>query len=205
MVRGSFPRALLGARSDSVQALLPFAADGQDQQPRFTALGLQIREAIADWKPGFTVSVAFSGPVDGPSQVASAAREVKAVLETLSRFKRWGQVVAVPELGLTGLLAGATDERLVEFAHRHLGSLAEHDRERSASLIPTLRAYLETGEQQAAAKKLKIHPNTLRYRLDRIREITGAELDEPETRLNLAVAVRVQSLLGLLSEHEPTA
>jgi purine catabolism regulator len=42
-----------------------------------------------------------------------------------------------------------------------------------------------------------VHPNTLRYRLDRIREITGLELEDPETRLNLSVALRVQQLLGM--------
>ena len=63
--------------------------------------------------------------------------------------------------------------------------------------MATLRAYLETGEQQHAAQRLRVHPNTLRYRLDRIREITGLDLENPETRLNLAVAMRVQSLLGL--------
>ena len=35
------------------------------------------------------------------------------------------------------------------------------------------------------------------YRLDRIGEITGADLSDPETRLNLAVALRVQGLLDL--------
>jgi len=42
-----------------------------------------------------------------------------------------------------------------------------------------------------------VHPNTLRYRLDRIREIGGFELEDSETRLNLAVALRVQALLGM--------
>jgi DNA-binding PucR family transcriptional regulator len=42
-----------------------------------------------------------------------------------------------------------------------------------------------------------VHPNTLRYRLDRIREITSLDLEDPETRLNLAVALRVQQLLGM--------
>jgi len=72
----------------------------------------------------------------------------------------------------------------------------------AAAWWPPFEPTLETGEQQAAARKMKIHPNTLRYRLDRIREVTGAELEEPETRLNLAVALRVQSLLGLLSDDE---
>jgi len=129
--------------------------------------------------------------------VATAHREVRAVLDTLARFKRWSQVVAVPDLGLTGLLAGVSDDRLVEFAERHLGPLTEHDRTRSGNLLETLRAYLETGEQQAAARRLKVHPNTLRYRLDRIREVTGMELEDPETRLNLAVALRVHMLLAL--------
>jgi DNA-binding PucR family transcriptional regulator len=129
--------------------------------------------------------------------VETAHREVRAVLDTLARFKRWGQVVPVPEIGLTGLLAGVSDDRLVEFVKRHLGALAEHDRTRGGSLVPTLKAFLETGEQQAAARRLRIHPNTLRYRLDRIREVSGAELDDGETRLNLSVALRVQSLLGL--------
>ena len=127
----------------------------------------------------------------------TAHREVRAVLDTLARFKRWGQVVAVPEVGLTGLLAGVSDDRLVEFVKRHLGALSDHDRIRGGNLVPTLKAYLESGEQQAAARRLGVHPNTLRYRLDRIREISGVALDDSDTRLNLAVALRVKGLLGL--------
>jgi DNA-binding PucR family transcriptional regulator len=119
------------------------------------------------------------------------------VMDSLARFKRWAQVVAVPELGLTGLLAAVTDERLVDYSRRHLGPLMEHDHLRKGQLVATLRAYLETGEQQEAAKRLRVHPNTLRYRLDRIREISGLDLEDPETRLNLAVALRVQALLGM--------
>jgi PucR family transcriptional regulator, purine catabolism regulatory protein len=197
VLRASYARALISARSDSVEALLPLGLDGQDPQARVQAIGHQVRDAIAEWRPGFTVSVGFSAAVDAPGGVPTAHREVHAVLETLARFKRWGQVVAVPELGLTGLLAGLSDDRLVEFVNRHLGPLVDHDRARGGNLIATLKAYLESGEQQAAARRLRVHPNTLRYRLDRIREISGAELDDAETRLNLAVALRVQGLLGL--------
>ena len=197
VIRAGYPRALLGARSDSIMALLPLGLDGQVPQQRMHAMGVQLSDAVEDWRPGFTVSVGFSAPVDAPAGVGTAHREVRAVLDTLARFKRQGQVVAVPELGLTGLLAGVSDDRLVEFVNRHLGPLVEHDRARGGTLIPTLKAYLEEGEQQAAARRLRVHPNTLRYRLDRIREISGAELDDAETRLNLAVALQVQGLLGL--------
>src|SRR5712691_8366928 len=197
VVRTTYPRALVQGRSDQVVALLPLGPEVADHQARSHALGLQIRQAVADWKPGFTVSVGFSAPIEAPSSVAGALREVTSVMESLARFKRWSQVVAVPELGLTGLLAAVSDERLVDYSHRHLGPLVEHDQARKGALVATLRAYLETGEQQHAAHRLRVHPNTLRYRLDRIREITVLDLEDPETRLNLAVALRVQSLLGI--------
>ncbi len=197
VIKATYPRALLGGHSDSVIALLPLGVESRDQQARVHAVGLQVRQAMADWRPGFTVSVGFSAAVDAPEGVATAHREVRGVLDTLARFKRWSQVVAVPELGLTGLLAGVSDDRLVEFVNRHLGTLFEHDRARSGNLIATLKAFLEEGEQQAAARRLSVHPNTLRYRLDRIREISGTDLDDAETRLNLSVALRVQGLLGL--------
>jgi PucR family transcriptional regulator, purine catabolism regulatory protein len=196
VVRISYPRALVQGRSDQVVALLPLGSEVADYQVRAHALGLQIQQAIAEWKPGFTISVGFSGPTEAPTGVAGALREVTSVMESLARFKRWSQVIAVPELGLTGLLAAVTDERLVDYSRRHLGPLIEHDRLRKGNLVATLRAYLETGEQQHAAQKLRVHPNTLRYRLDRIREISGVDLEDPETRLNLAVALRVQALLG---------
>ncbi|HKB34700.1 MAG TPA: PucR family transcriptional regulator ligand-binding domain-containing protein [Candidatus Dormibacteraeota bacterium] len=196
VVRISYARALVQGRSDQVVALLPLGTEGGDYQVRAHALGLQIQQAIAEWKPGFTVSVGFSGPTEAPTGVAGALREVTSVMESLARFKRWSQVIAVPELGLTGLLAAVTDERLVDYSRRHLGPLIEHDSSRKGNLVATLRAYLETGEQQHAAQKLRVHPNTLRYRLDRIREISGVDLEDPETRLNLAVALRVQALLG---------
>ncbi|HEV3128863.1 MAG TPA: PucR family transcriptional regulator ligand-binding domain-containing protein, partial [Solirubrobacteraceae bacterium] len=197
VVRTSYPRSLVQGRSDSVVCLLPIGTEPGDHQSRVHALGIQVRQTIADWKPGFSVSVGFSGPTEAPAGVAAAQREVVSVMESLARFKRWGQVVAVPELGLTGLLAAVADERLIDYAQRLLGPLVEHDRARNGSLVSTLRAYLETGEQQEAAKRLRVHPNTLRYRLDRIREISGVDLEDSETRLNLAVALRVQSLLGM--------
>ena len=197
VVRASYPRALVQGRSDQVVSLIPLGTEGGDHQARSHALGLQVGQAVADWKPGFTVSVGFSGPAEAPAGIAGALREVSSVMESLARFKRWGQVVAVPELGLTGLLAAVTDERLVDYSRRHLGPLIAHDSARKGNLVQTLRAYLETGEQQQAAQRLRIHPNTLRYRLDRIREIVAVDLEDPETRLNLAVALRVQALLGM--------
>jgi purine catabolism regulator len=195
-VRAAHPTALVTAHSDAVLALLP-VADPTLLEAQAAALGQQVKQAVADWKPGFTVTVAFSGPAEAPIGLSAAHREVSAVMEALARFGRWDQVVFAPQLGLTGLLATLNASRLGEFVERHLGPLIAHERTKPGHLVETLNTYLEAGEQQEAARRLGVHPNTLRYRLDRIAEICKADLSEPETRLNLAIALRIQNLVQL--------
>jgi DNA-binding PucR family transcriptional regulator len=43
----------------------------------------------------------------------------------------------------------------------------------------------------AAAAKLHIHKNTLRYRLRRLTEIAGLDLSDPDTRLGLMLQLRI--------------
>src|SRR5215471_15687233 len=57
VIRATYPRSLLSARSDSVMALLPLGLDAQDHQARVQAIGAQVRDAVGEWRPGFTVSV----------------------------------------------------------------------------------------------------------------------------------------------------
>src|SRR5260370_9810949 len=76
VVRTSYPRALVQGRSDSVVSLLPLGTEPGDHQARGHALGIQVLQPIADWKPGFTVSVGFTGPADAPAGVAAARAEV---------------------------------------------------------------------------------------------------------------------------------
>ncbi|MEV6263886.1 helix-turn-helix domain-containing protein [Streptomyces sp. NPDC051784] len=59
-------------------------------------------------------------------------------------------------------------------------------------LVRSLGACLATGgDIPAAARRLLLHPNTLRYRLRRARERHGLDLDDPDVRLVLAMAVRL--------------
>src|SRR5436305_8178953 len=62
VVRMSYQRALVQGRSDQVVALLPLGTEAGDYQARSHALGLQVQQAITEWKPGFSVSVGFSAP-----------------------------------------------------------------------------------------------------------------------------------------------
>lgn len=79
-----------------------------------------------------------------------------------------------------------------------LGELVRHDRDHHSELVQTLTVYLESGgNYDRTADALMIHRSTLRYRLGRIREVTGRDLADPDSRLNLHVAVRARAAVAV--------
>lgn len=101
------------------------------------------------------------------------------------------------ELGLLRILDTSEDGvRLKRFIGEWLGVLIEHDAQHRTDLVRTLAAYLDSGgNYDRASADLVIHRSTLRYRLRRIRELCGLDLNDPETRLNLHIAVRARASL----------
>ena len=58
-----------------------------------------------------------------------------------------------------------------------------------------MRAWLDRpGQVQAVAAALGVHPQTVRYRLNKLRELFGERLEDPDARFELALALRVASL-----------
>ena len=83
----------------------------------------------------------------------------------------------------------------MRFYRETLGELTENTPQNS-EFIATLEAFFEEhGNLTRTAKRLHIHRNTLLYRMDRIREISGLDLDNPETRLAVHLALRIRRIL----------
>jgi DNA-binding PucR family transcriptional regulator len=83
------------------------------------------------------------------------------------------------------------------FLSEWLGALMTYDKEKGTELIKTLGRYLDFGgSYDQAANALNIHRSTLRYRLGRIRDITGLDLQDVNSRLNLHLATRVFDMVG---------
>lgn len=87
-----------------------------------------------------------------------------------------------------------------EAFHKVLGSLAEYDKAQNASLLNTLRAFLENNRSWVTTSlKLHIHKQTLVYRVRRIEEITGRSLDSTDDVSILWFALKSADLAGALS------
>ena len=84
---------------------------------------------------------------------------------------------------------------LLAFQEEILGPLLAYEGGRD--LIQTLEAYFEhNGNLTHAAEALFVHRNTLIYRLERIAGIAGLDLDKPETRLAVQLALHIYRMRG---------
>jgi len=76
-----------------------------------------------------------------------------------------------------------------------LASLVAYDNENNTELVGTLEAFFaQNTNVSRTAKALYVHRNTLTYRLQRIVEISGFDLDDAESRLAFQVALKVHHL-----------
>jgi PucR C-terminal helix-turn-helix domain len=100
-----------------------------------------------------------------------------------------GLVVAEDHLG--ALLLSADPALAADLARSRLAPLAALAPGARRRLEVTLRAWLDRpGQVQAVAAALGVHPQTVRYRLKQLRELFGNRLEEPESRFELALALR---------------
>ena len=82
--------------------------------------------------------------------------------------------------------------------HPALAQLRQYDRAYSAELYKTLKSYLYWGQNMsAAAEKLYIHRTTFCRRMDKIRELTGIDLDHADTILLLQLSFSLEEKMNI--------
>lgn len=103
----------------------------------------------------------------------------------------------IGDLGVYQLILSLNDrEKLAQFCKHTLGALIDYDLRQNADLIKTLEAFFTChGNLSQTAEMLIVHRNTLLYRMNRINEIADIDLNRPETRLALHLALTIQRLI----------
>lgn len=153
---------------------------------------------------GGTCRIGVGGICEQPADFPRSYREAQFALKMQAVTKSAAQIVEFDRLGIYRLLSEVEDTAGVErFVWSWLGSLLDYDSRKRSDLVDTLTEYLECGgSYDAAARSLSVHRNTLKYRLQRIREISGHDLSCPDTRFNLQLATRAwRTLIGLREQR----
>ncbi|HEY4409835.1 MAG TPA: helix-turn-helix domain-containing protein [Acidimicrobiia bacterium] len=159
----------------------------------------ELAEALAAEFPSGSVSVGVGGRCDRPADFPRSTREAFVALGVRQASRQPSGFTAYDGLGIYRILAGGEHNAEVEgFVREWLGPLLDYDAAHGAELVKTLSTYLECGgNYDETADGLAIHRSTLRYRLQRIREVSGLDLGDVDARFNLHAATRAWRVLGL--------
>ncbi|WP_339134947.1 helix-turn-helix domain-containing protein [Streptomyces sp. f51] len=156
-----------------------------------------LHEALARDTGTRSGTIGVSAPCDSLEDIPHHYEEAQRALEVrLHSRDRYGTTF-FDELGLYRILGPGNDYRELEtFVQEWLGQLIDYDSQHQAAMVETLSRYFDCGgNYDETADSLAIHRSTLRYRLQRIRDISGHDLANVEDRLNLQVATRVWKIV----------
>jgi len=158
-----------------------------------------LREALLPELGDGRCLLAVGSPSDRPAQIPRSHREAQLAAGLQSNAVA-AAVITWEDLGIYRILSNVEDFVGVEsFMTDQLGRILEYDEKKGSNLVETLFHYLECGGSYAdTCEALSVHRNTLKYRLQRIRDVAGCDLSDGPTRFDLQLATRAwQVLRGL--------
>jgi hypothetical protein len=180
--------ALLG---DTAYGLVPAPQDHEAGEEGAMRIASDFLDRIGA-RTGAVIGIGPSGAdAGGLARARSGADRVLRVLRSQESGRRVARLADVHVEALLhelrDIVAARGDEPTGPIAR-----LAAYDRRRGANLIETLRAWLDAfGDISVAAAAVHVHPNTFRYRLNRLAEVGGIDLTSPEARFAAMLQLRV--------------
>ncbi len=156
---------------------------------RVSSLARHLEEKVQDYANG-AVGVGTSG--ENFLHIHRSYEEASAAISMGARLNLRGPCFDYATLAPYELVSCmAHCKKTGDFGRNLVEKVIAYDALRDGDLFLTLEAYLDLyGKRKAAAKRLNIHPNTLDYRVKRIREITQVDFDDPNVRLVMHVWVK---------------
>ena len=135
----------------------------------------------------------------GLEQVYKSMQDAEKAIEIGTMFNK-NNIVFFEDLGIYKIFCKEhLNEELNKFYKETLLVLVEYDQKKNTELVKTLQIYFETnGNLKKTSGILFTHYNTVLYRMQRIKEITGRDVENPEDRFNLETALKIMNILKCL-------
>ena len=158
-------------------------------------LGRRIEEQVKTEYPDGHLIAGLSGPALTLSEWPQVYDEALQAMQLGERLQI-KRVVQFSSLGVYQLLVQLEEFPTVRsFTDQVIGPLVDYDEQHNSSLVKTIDAYFDHhGNISQTAESLFIHRNTLLYRLERIQELTGHDLNQSNMRLALHLSLKLWQL-----------
>ena len=185
------PRCATALVGDVAYGLVPVARDGDGQE-----CAVRIATDFLDRIGNRVPAVVGVGPV---AQDTAGLADARASADRALRVLRAGtggglRVARLSDVHVESLMLELRD-LVAARGDRPTGPVAKllaYDEQHNTNMVETLRAWLDAfGDVIAASAAVYVHPNTFRYRLRRLSEVSGIDLADPETRFAAMLQLRV--------------
>jgi len=191
-----------GGEAAEIAAIVP-AED--DERLARAAAGLA-RE-LEDSLQGFHLTTGRSRRCADPVDLYRAGNEAQLAVNVGEAEGR--SLLAFEDTGAYRLLLPAMSEdpaELERFYAETVQPLVAYDDQYETELVTTVEAYLDNdGNVAATAKQLFTHRHTIRYRLERVRELCGHDVSATEGREKLGLGLKAMRVLGIASPRGPAS
>lgn len=168
--------------------------DFHDRAQRFV---LDIVQRIQDRFGERSVDGMYGMPYSTFSNAMQSYHQALAVLRAKNNLPQETKGISgYVDLGIYRLLPSFVEKNEAEsYVNYRLEKLKRYDSDNQSHLLQTLEVYLDcAGRVNAASQYLHIHPNTLAYRLKRISEVSGLNLDDPNQWISMFIDLKLMKL-----------
>jgi len=196
-VASQHAKALIWQRERENELLVFHATDPKDPVDTSMKLAKACALEVQRQYPSARVAIGLGQAAKDISAWRNSYRDAVQALELATRLQS-DTPLYIGDLGVYQLILSLSDrEKLMSFCERILGTLEDYDHRQNADLIKTLEAFFAChGNLSQTAEMLIVHRNTLLYRMNRINEIAQIDLNRPEIRLALHLALTIRRLLA---------
>jgi purine catabolism regulator len=195
----SFRQAVVVNQGQGATILYP-VKEGQPSVDKIRQLSKAIHQKVTSSAAHWSVSIGVGQLYPDLMSVPKGHKEAQHALKIGRSTNGPGSITFFNELGIYRmLLQFAQSQDPNEFFCEPLQRLIEYNNQTDKELVKTISAFLEcNGNLTETSNKLFIHRNTLKYRLERIRDITQIDLDDAENRLMLHLGLKMNQVINYL-------
>lgn len=203
LLRNHSRPALVHIYGDQHACVFQSLREGEDMESAHQLARRLFEEIDAEY-PKTHLIAGISGPAETLDEWPQIYQEALQAMQLGQRLNMH-QMVDFESLGIYRLLGKLEDINSVqEFTDQVIGPLVAYDEQHRSTLVQTIDEYFNHhGNISQTAESLFIHRNTLLYRLDRIQELTGHNLNQANMRLALHLSLKLWQLRPGISTRQP--
>ena len=191
MIKESFgeEKVIVLSNNDNFQCILKRTKEKTITKEYFEKIQKNISE-----KTGYTAAIGVSRVENSYQRFGKAYQDARDAVEIAVCQEFNSKVLCIEDAGFWRIMKEISKHEMCqEFMEDKLNAFIEYDQKNESELLETLEVLVNNlGARNVTANALHLHRNTLIYRIKKIENQTGYDLSDPNSILEIALALRIK-------------